>query len=290
MKRSCPFCVKCPALDAVCSTPIRFGTFRRNCDGRILQRYRCRSCQKTFSTATFDICYRQHKRSMNAKVFKLLVSGVSQRRTALILKLNRKTVVRKFLFLGEISFSILCEENFAQTTSEFQFDELETFEHTKCKPLSVALAVDSKTRRILAFSIAKMPAKGLLAKKAFKKYGYRVDERASARRELFLMMKNQVTATGVLKSDQNPHYLNDIKTHFPGFVHETSKGRRGAVTGQGELKKIGFDPLFSLNHTCAMLRANINRLFRKTWCTTKKSECLHRHIAMYALFHNQVLI
>jgi hypothetical protein len=59
------------------------------------------------------------------------------------------------------------------------------------------------------------------------------------------------------------------------------------LTGQGELKVGGFDPIFSLNHTCAMLRANINRLFRKTWCTTKKMEMLEHHLAIYALYHNE---
>ena len=62
------------------------------------------------------------------------------------------------------------------------------------------------------------------------------------------------------------------------------------MTGQGELKKLRFDPLFSLNHTCAMLRANINRLFRRTWCTTKKAACLKRHVAVYVRFHNTVLL
>ena len=56
------------------------------------------------------------------------------------------------------------------------------------------------------------------------------------------------------------------------------------------LKKIRFDPLFSLNHTCAMLRANLNRLFRRTWCTTKKPERLALHIAMYVVFHNETLL
>jgi hypothetical protein len=39
-----------------------------------------------------------------------------------------------------------------------------------------------------------------------------------------------------------------------------------------------------------MLRANINRLFRRTWCTTKKPECLRQHIAVYVEFHNTVLL
>ncbi|MEQ1722809.1 MAG: hypothetical protein ABL930_06505, partial [Pseudobdellovibrio sp.] len=55
---------------------------------------------------------------------------------------------------------------------------------------------------------------------------------------------------------------------------------------QGELKKIGFDPLFSLNHTCAMMRAKVSRLIRRTWNTTKKPERLSEHLALAVLHHN----
>ena len=67
-------------------------------------------------------------------------------------------------------------------------------------------------------------------------------------------------------------------------------GQKNAAKAEGELKKLRFDPLFSLNHTCAMLRANINRLFRRTWCTTKKKERLEQHLAVYMDFHNRVLL
>jgi hypothetical protein len=39
-----------------------------------------------------------------------------------------------------------------------------------------------------------------------------------------------------------------------------------------------------------MLRANINRLFRRTWCTTKKKEGLMQHLAVYMDFHNRILL
>jgi hypothetical protein len=39
-----------------------------------------------------------------------------------------------------------------------------------------------------------------------------------------------------------------------------------------------------------MLRANINRLFRRTWCTTKKKERLEQHLTVYMDFHNRVLL
>lgn len=77
---------------------------------------------------------------------------------------------------------------------------------------------------------------------------------------------------------------------IPQASHQTHKGRRGAVVGQGELKKIGFDPLFSLNHTCAMLRANISRLVRRTWATTKRADRLKDHLFVYMDVHNSELI
>jgi hypothetical protein len=38
-----------------------------------------------------------------------------------------------------------------------------------------------------------------------------------------------------------------------------------------------------------MLRANLNRLFRKTWCTTKNKQGLIDHLSLYVEFHNRVL-
>jgi len=168
-----------------------------------------------------------------------------------------------------------------------QFDDLETFEHTKCRPISILLAVESGTRRIIELDVASMPAKGLLASIALKKYGKRKDERWLKREDLFKRLKPRLARDAEIKSDQNPHYLRQIKRHFPDCVHQTFKGRKSALTAQGELKKIGFDPIFSLNHTCAMFRANINRLFRKTWCTTKRIDRLADHLFIYANFHNE---
>ena len=53
--------------------------------------------------------------------------------------------------------------------------------------------------------------------------------------------------------------------------------------------KLGFDPLFSINHVFAMMRDNVKRLSRKTWCNTKKKELLEKHIHIYVDFHNCVL-
>jgi hypothetical protein len=173
---------------------------------------------------------------------------------------------------------------------EIQFDDLETFEHTKCKPLSVTLVVNKKTREILGFNVSRMSAKGPLARIALKKYGPRKDERPIAWDSILIKLKPYLSPTALIESDENPHYPKFVKRHFGDAIHVRHPGARGAVTGQGELKKLVFDPLFSLNHTCAMLRANLNRLFRRTWCTTKNQQGLIDHLSLYVTYHNEVLI
>jgi len=228
---------------------------------------------------------------LNLSIFKLLGGGYSQRRAAFDLELNRKTVVRKFRFLGRYSLSNWpLVHRHHPLVEHVQFDDLETFEHTKLKPLSITLAVEHPTRRILGFAISSMPAKGHLALRSLKKYGPRPDERSEQRQKLFEEIKPLLSPKAILHSDKNPHYGPDVKKHFPGHEHRKVKGRRGCVTGQGELKRGGFDPLFSLNHTCAMFRANINRLFRRTWCTTKLKQYLEYHVALYAINHNLRLL
>lgn len=287
MAKTCPHCSHKDAPSESQLNIIKAGFFRRKSDSRIIQRFRCKSCLKFFSNASHHPAFGQNKRQMNDKLRLLICSGVSLRRSARLLKLSRTTIKRKFEFLGIQSRLSLERMNLKyEKSSEVQFDDQETFEHTKCKPLSITLAVDSKTRRILGFEVAQMPAKGHLTHIAFKKYGRRKDERQKARRRLFQTLKPLVIPAAIFKSDQNPHYPGDLKRAFPKAFHQTFKGQRGSIVGQGELKRVRFDPLFSLNHTCASTRANMNRLFRRTWCTTKLPERLADHFAIYAVYHN----
>jgi transposase-like protein len=291
MAKACPHCTEVITASEGRTEVQKAGFFRRKSDSRLIQRFRCRRCKKSFSNASSHPAFGQNKRQMNERLRRLLCSGVSLRRSAKLLCISRTTVKRKFAYLGVQSRAILENTNRESEKAEIvEFDDQETFEHSKCKPLSITLAVDSKSRRILGFEVSRMPAKGHLTKIAFKKYGYRKDERQNARLKLFETLKPLVADKVKFKSDQNPHYPGDLKKIFPNSFHETHKGQRGSIVGQGELKKIRFDPLFSLNHTCAMTRANMNRLFRRTWCTTKLPERLADHFAIYAVYHNQQLI
>ena len=291
MSIHCPYCDKTNSSANIRNQIVCAGYFTRKADNTRHQRFNCKPCKRSFSSASFHPCYRQKKRELNPKIFISLVSGVSQRRLARIHRVNRKTIVRKFLFLGLYAHDYFLNDRAKYAPAcEVEFDDLETFEHSKLKPISVIMAIESKTRRILGFRVADMPAKGLLVKRSLKKYGKRRDGRRKARESLFTELKECVNKNAIFKSDENPHYPSGLKRHFPECTHKDFKGRRGCVVGQGELKAGGFDPIFSLNHSFAMLRANISRLFRRSWNTTKKKERLSVAIGLYALYHNLELI
>ena len=172
---------------------------------------------------------------------------------------------------------------------DVQFDDLITTEHSKLKPLSVTTAVTSN-RRILEMKVSQMPPTGHLAKKSYEKYGWREDRRPQGIEDLLKSLKPHLVKAPRFLSDQHPFYPNKVAKVFPHATHHTVKGVKACVVGQGELKGKGKDPLFAINHTLAMLRANVNRLVRRTWCTTKKPDRLEDHLYLYAYFHNTFLV
>ena len=294
MKLNCPHpkCIEAQSNGLKTRSVVRNGSFYRKSDSRRIKRYVCKACGHYFSRSTLQRSYYQKARRLTQPLSQLLVSGVSQRRAALILRVNRKTVVRRFRFIAneaKIKHLKWLQPLSHTPIRSVQFDDLETSEHTKLNPLSVALAVEPNTRKILSFEVSRMPARGLLADLARKKYGHRADDRAQGWERLFKGLTPYIAANAEWKSDSNPHYPSHLKKHFPQSKHSTVKGGRGAITAQGELKKLRFDPIFSLNHTCAMLRANLNRLFRRTWCTTKTINGLVDHLSIYIEYHNRVL-
>ena len=292
---SCPF----PGCPSQSSGPdsrrvVRKGYFNRSSDCRRIQRFLCRCCNRTFSNAIRSDCYRQKKRTLNDQIFKLLESTMSERRVALHLGISRTTVARKVRFLNERAKRR--NEDFRQSILKsgkpieaIQFDEMESFERSKCLPLSIPLIVVPGTRKILAVGVAQMPATGLLVEKARKKYGKRADERAQVAARLLKQVAPLLSPDVKILTDQKPQYPSWIREQLPQARHETTPGRRGSGTGQGELKVGGWDPLFSLNHTAAMFRANVNRLLRKTWCTSKRADRLEGHLQRYMQYHNERL-
>ena len=268
------------------------GYYFRQSESRFIQRYKCTSCNSKFSNATGTLEFGQKKRRENKILRSLLCSGISMRRSAQILKLHRTTVERKMTYLGvkaQKSHRRFLNEQKCLVT-HLQFDDLITIEHTKLKPLTVSIAVDADKRTILSAQVAQIGAFGHLADLSRKKYGHRKNHHHESLKNMFTAIAPFIHSRAKVESDEHKRYPEFVREFLPDTTYCQYKGGRGCIAGQGELKKLGYDPLFMLNHSCAMLRANINRLIRKTWCTTKSPSRLQLHLDIFIEYYNRVYL
>lgn len=118
-----------------------------------IQRYRCLSCLRSFSDQTKTLTYREKKPHVDQPLYRQLCSGVSQRRSAFTFHVSRTTVARKLVRLGraaEFHHQRWLNSRPCADETTAVIDEMETLEHTKMKPLAIAVAVVEGRRLILA--------------------------------------------------------------------------------------------------------------------------------------------
>ena len=147
------------------------------------------------------------KRKINQAVFRLLSKGNSIRGSAQVLGVDPKTIARRVTRFGNCSKKQLEQQRQKLSKiSEIVFDEMETFEHTKLKPLTIPMVVENGSRRILAIEVGRIAAKGLLAEVSRKKYGRRICERKEKLNHLFKSLHETLNKFCIIKSDESHHY------------------------------------------------------------------------------------
>jgi transposase-like protein len=268
----------------------RHGRYHPKCRSHAVERFRCRSCQGTFSRQSFRADYRQRKPHVNAALFHLFVSCVGQRQAATVLGVARRTVERRFVWLGR-----QCREfhhshmKNASLSGPFQLDELETFESNRYQPLTVPVLIDRKTFFVVACAVAALRRKGRMTGRQLErraeheaKHGRRPSDSAKAVRSVLKSLSRAVPLDlpVTLDSDRKPSYQRIGRQlfgrRFVGRRHD-AKRRRDET-----------NPLFPINHTNARLRHFLSRLRRRSWCVSKKGARLAVHLDVATAFINYV--
>ncbi|WP_413581307.1 hypothetical protein [Bdellovibrio sp. HCB288] len=136
---------------------------------------------------------------------------------------------KKFIWMGLRAKNSHHQQDL--TSETLLFDESETIEHTKLKPLTIAVAVNEHYK-ILGIKVGTIPAKGKIASISRRKYGYRENQSLSKTTELLSDISSQISQPfKLIKSDAKPSYKNVVKTLFPEssyqqFIAEDHKEKR----------------------------------------------------------------
>lgn len=213
-------------------------------------------------------------------LYGMLCSGVTLRRSAKLLKCSYNTIRSRLPWLatkarglhaGALASGVL-------DTSYILFDEMQSFEHARAKQLTIAItiAVRHKTGQILSIQVGKMTTKGDLAK-AGQALGWGPNESPSCCNAALAQAAIAAKPICTVASDSGGWgYSGDVKKALPQAIHQSYLS-----------KAVGFDPLFKLNHVCAKIRADISRMARKTWSTTKDRARLQDALDVYIAWNNQ---
>jgi transposase-like protein len=288
---------------------IKKGYFTPKWSGSPVPKYQCKACKKFFSASTFKDTYRQQKPYINQQFYQDLCAGKTLRRQSLHLNIARETLARRLIWLGdkvkhihqwELNHGIF--KRMAPQLGLFQFDEMETFINSRLKTISVPLAVcriptpdrmvkDPKTKPvqmryrslIVDISVAERPAKGhiaALSRQLFPLWALPGNySRQDAIVDVLFSLSKVAPATATVTSDMYPDYGSLLGKAMPSAIHNPVKSRKISW-------KKDYDPLFYLNHTCASIRADLCRMRRRTWATSKSIKYLIAHLFVYLGWHN----
>ena len=128
----------------------RRGHFRRSCDRRLVQRFLCLACRRSFSTQTFRLDYRLKRPELLVPHFWLSVSKVTHRQSARMLDCARTTEERHFQRLSAHckafhEAKLRAIEARGGLGRSFLFDELQTFEAQRTrKPVTVPVLIERR--------------------------------------------------------------------------------------------------------------------------------------------------
>ena len=155
---------------------------------------------------------------------------------------------------------------------------METFEHTRRKPLAIQLVIRAKTGHILSAKVCKGFVKSQSVSKGHSKAWN--SEASKEKQEavtsgLVEAKKAANRATTTIACDGSHFLLGAVRdVCFESYFNH--------MVLKGENKRVDL--------AIAKLRNDLSRLSRKSFCTTKRADRLQNHLDLYTDYHNKTRV
>jgi len=293
-----PFCPRPICLQAG-SRPATFkyskcGRFRRKCDGRWVQRFRCYTCRGSFSDQTFRTNYRWRKPWLHHQLIPLLCAKVTRRQAARTLRVNRKSIDRRILRLGSVAESFH-RASMAHRAKPVQlgqvvlYHEELTFEHNKRKkPLAIGLCIDAKSGFLLHLGIGQLSPHA--APVARRKWRAQLEKNSLTKRpcqRARLIRRVICTTCDSLAPSTSPTFLTSRDQLFRRVAQGilTPKSVRHKQLTQQE-SQTWRKPLSHARNWGRAMREEISMLIPASWGAAKTRRGLNAHCWIWLAVRN----
>ena len=278
----------------------RHGYYRREFDSRLVPRFRCRSCRRTFSQQTFAFSYYLKRPDFSAPIAAGLNAGSAHRQLGRSLRCAHATVTRRASRLGRHCILLLARavDNLSGIDEPVVYDDFETFAHSQDLPFGMGTAVGKHSWFIYNLDHAPHRRGGRLttAQKARQSSLPPVPRRAYAvevgRLLDFLDERTPAGRTISLITDEKPAYGIAVRSHphagrFAHSAYRNPRHRRKDAPRSREAR-VRDRELFAVDLLHRILRHSNAHHRRETIAFGRRLEALLERGFLTAIWRNFV--
>ena len=285
-----PFCPnpKCPHhRDPTGWRYVLDGTHQRKHPPLIVQRFKCRTCKRSFSTQTHALGYWMRRQDLFVPVFQALASCSGLRQIARQLFLTRVQVSYRVERLAR--HCLLLNEMLrpkAPPTEPLVLDGFETFEYSQYAPMHLNLLVGARSLLVYAFTESELRRKGRMTiaqkerRAALEDRHGRPDPKAiQAGVEALLRFALPAEGEVVLLSDEHPAYPRAL-------ARIATRARIRHRTTPSTALRTTKNPLFAVNLTDLLLRHCGANHKRETIAFSKRRQAVVDRASIFVTWRN----
>lgn len=297
----------CPSNHPERPEPFRYrlaGSYQRKCDGRIVPRFRCTACERTFSQQSFAVTYYLKRPELMIPIARAMVACEAHRQTARSLDCAASTVTRQAARIGRHAILLQCLtlEELGPLEEVVVYDHFECFGVSQYFPIGVGTAYSDRSRLLLSIDLAPHRRTGRMS--SAQKRRRRVLESANSRphprsyekatREtldrLLLLLAPDAPLRFV--SDDHKQYAAAVKKHVETqrIMHQTYPNPRRGPKGSSRsaLARRRDAALETVDQAHQFLRHSLSHHRRETIAFARRHNALAERIFAHGVWLNYI--
>ena len=278
-------------------------TYRRRCDGRVVPRFACLSCRRTFSQQSFAVSYYLKRPELTAPIARCIVNGAAYRQAARIVGCAHSTVTKRMARLGRHAQLLhqLCLAALPGIAEPVNYDDFETFTGSQYHPCGIGTSLGHHSWFLYGLELAPHRRGGRLSPAQRRRQAVwdrrcgkpARDPYASALgRQLDLLLPKARLNPLILVSDDKKDYGRAVGRHpFGGWVRHLvyrnpRRGPKGSPrTPEARERDQAMFPIDALH---GFVRHSVKVHARETIAFGRRSEAQLERAHLFAVFRNLV--
>jgi len=278
------------------------GFYSRDCDGKSVQRFRCKACNRTFSQQTFSTTYWLKRPDLLEPIAAGTVAGSAMRQIARSLGCHHSTVQRHSARIGRHCMLLHCQvlAHLATLKEAIAFDHFETFVYSQNDRVGVTTPVGATSWFVYLLEVAPHRRSGRMSPFQKKKLARRrvpmpdVGEvTRSCERVLDSLGKMVPEGRPIpFRTDDHPVYSKVMKTHPAKvrFEHEVfgnpERGPKGSPRSEEARKRD--KALFPVDALHGLIRHSIANHKRETLAFSRRTNALYERLSQMVVWRNMI--